>query len=127
MTSAGPAFCDAAVPVITNSPAPMIAPIPSVVRFSGPRARLNLPLSASACSSNVDFLMKRFIAFLCLTRARERKQDHRWKRQRIVAYSGKAGRKPENQRRDGGTAKNLTAGRELRYFELRDLNCGTLT
>src|SRR5260221_9480811 len=39
---AGPAYSDAAEPVSTKMPAPMIAPIPRVTRFTGPRARLRL-------------------------------------------------------------------------------------
>ena len=39
---AGPAYCAAAVPVSTKIPAPMIAPMPSVVRFSAPSARLSV-------------------------------------------------------------------------------------
>ena len=38
-TSAGPANCAAAVPVMTKMPAPMIAPTPSVVRLNGPSVR----------------------------------------------------------------------------------------
>ena len=35
-TTAGPAFSAAAMPVSENSPAPMIAPMPSATRFTGP-------------------------------------------------------------------------------------------
>src|SRR3954470_18015993 len=54
-TSAGPAFCDAAVPVSTKMPVPMIEPMPSAVRFHGPSERRSCPSSASACSSVNDF------------------------------------------------------------------------
>jgi hypothetical protein len=47
---AGPAYCAAAAPVSTKIPAPMIAPIPSVIRFKGPRARFNA-CSPSFCDS----------------------------------------------------------------------------
>src|SRR6266436_6984305 len=47
---AGPAYSDAAEPVSTKIPAPMIAPIPSVTRFTGPRARLRLCSPVSAAS-----------------------------------------------------------------------------
>jgi len=39
ITMPGPAYCAAALPVRTKIPAPMMAPMPSVVRLSGPRAR----------------------------------------------------------------------------------------
>src|ERR1017187_10460722 len=38
---AGPVYCAAVVPVSTKMPAPMIAPIPSVIRFTGPSTRLS--------------------------------------------------------------------------------------
>jgi hypothetical protein len=40
--TAGPAFRAAAVPVSTKMPVPIMAPMPSVVRFNGPKARLRL-------------------------------------------------------------------------------------
>src|ERR1700733_11160098 len=58
-TSAGPAFCDAAVPVSTKMPVPMIEPIPSAVRCQGPSDRRSWPPSASACRSANDFLENR--------------------------------------------------------------------
>src|SRR5437899_7146758 len=57
-TSAGPAFCDAAVPVRTKMPVPMMQPMPSAVRFQGPSERRSSPRSASACSASNDFLVK---------------------------------------------------------------------
>ncbi len=39
---AGPAYKEAAEPVSTKMPAPIIAPIPSVIRLTGPRARFRL-------------------------------------------------------------------------------------
>src|SRR6476469_6696792 len=59
MTSAGPAFCDAAVPVSTKIPVPMIEPMPSAVRCHGPSDRRSRPPSASACRSLSDFLESR--------------------------------------------------------------------
>src|SRR5713226_3064883 len=47
---AGPAYSEAADPVSTKMPAPMIAPIPSVTRFTGPRARLRLCSPVSPAS-----------------------------------------------------------------------------
>ena len=47
-TSAGPAFCEAAVPVSTKMPVPMIEPMPSAVRWSGPSERRSDGRSASA-------------------------------------------------------------------------------
>ena len=57
-TSAGPANCAAAVPVITKMPAPMIAPTPSVVRLNGPSVRRSVSVCASAVSSSIDFRVK---------------------------------------------------------------------
>ena len=56
-TSAGPAFCEAAVPVRTKMPVPMIDPMPSAVRFHGPSDRRSRPRSASAWSSPNDFFV----------------------------------------------------------------------
>ena len=39
--TAGPACSAAACPVSTKIPAPMIAPMPRAVRFSGPRVRFS--------------------------------------------------------------------------------------
>src|SRR6187455_1710252 len=39
MTMPGPAFAAAAWPVSTKMPVPMIAPMPSAMRFIGPRTR----------------------------------------------------------------------------------------
>ena len=58
MTSAGPAFCDAAVPVSTKMPVPMIDPTPNAVRLSLPSDRRSVPLSASRRSSATDFFVK---------------------------------------------------------------------
>jgi hypothetical protein len=58
MTSAGPAFCDAAVPVSTKIPVPMIDPTPNAVRLSLPRDRRSVPRSASRRSSATDFFVK---------------------------------------------------------------------
>ena len=38
-TTAGPALSAAAMPVSENRPAPMIAPMPSATRFTGPSVR----------------------------------------------------------------------------------------
>src|ERR1051325_2972243 len=67
-TMAGPAFFAAAVPVNTKMPAPMIAPMPSVVRFIAPSVRFK-PCSESAASAfneAMDFLAKRGDAIRCL-------------------------------------------------------------
>ncbi len=58
ITSAGPAFCAAAVPSSTKMPVPMIDPMPSAVRFQGPSERRNSPRSASTCNASNDFLVK---------------------------------------------------------------------
>src|SRR3954468_20886469 len=52
-TIAGPAYCAAALPVRTKIPAPMMAPMPSVVRLSGPRARLSPCVVSEASASSV--------------------------------------------------------------------------
>src|SRR5580693_8778412 len=55
----GPAYSDAAEPVITKMPAPMIAPMPKVTRFTGPSARFRLcsPVSLdSSISMVIDFV-----------------------------------------------------------------------
>src|SRR5437764_2890191 len=50
-TRAGPAFCDAAVPVSTKIPVPITEPMPSAVRLRGPRARRSVGRAASAWRS----------------------------------------------------------------------------
>src|SRR6516225_2349837 len=58
---AGPAYSAAAEPVSTKIPAPMIAPIPSVTRLMGPRARFSecSPVSrASFISTSSDLVAK---------------------------------------------------------------------
>src|SRR3954471_8043026 len=47
---AGPAYCAAAAPVRTKMPAPMMAPIPNVTRFTGPKARFRLCSPTSLAS-----------------------------------------------------------------------------
>src|ERR1035438_1422347 len=50
--TAGPAFWAAAVPVSTKMPVPMMQPMPSKTKLSGPSARWRLlSVSASACRS----------------------------------------------------------------------------
>src|SRR6478672_9505678 len=49
-TTAGPAYCAAADPVSTKMPAPMIAPMPSRVRFSAPRLRFSVSLPSAPAS-----------------------------------------------------------------------------
>ncbi|MNX56791.1 hypothetical protein D3C86_875940 [compost metagenome] len=56
---AGPALLAAAEPVIENSPAPMIAPIPKATRFTGPSVLFSVPSplsDASLVSKSIDFL-----------------------------------------------------------------------
>ena len=61
-TTAGPAFSAATVPVSTKIPVPMIAPMPSMVRLSAPRARFKLwSVSASVWSSVTLFRRRRFM------------------------------------------------------------------
>src|ERR1700757_525959 len=68
---AGPAYKDAAEPVRTKMPAPMIAPMPSVIRLTGPRARFRLcsPVSpASFINASIGFVAnKRLPMQLLLT------------------------------------------------------------
>ena len=55
---AGPANCAAAVPVSTKMPAPMMAPMPRVIRLMGPSARLSVwPPSPSPSASAMMVLM----------------------------------------------------------------------
>ena len=59
-TIAGPAYCAAALPVSTKMPAPMIAPMPSIVRFVAESARLSVPdpvCAASVCSDAMLFVL----------------------------------------------------------------------
>src|SRR5436309_3555225 len=61
-TTAGPAFCAATVPVSTKMPVPMIAPMPSAVRFTAPSTRLRLwSVSASTCRSVTLFRRNKFM------------------------------------------------------------------
>src|SRR5205809_1999422 len=61
-TTAGPEFWAATVPVRTKIPVPMIAPMPSMVRLSAPRARFKLwSVSASVWSSVTLFRRRRFM------------------------------------------------------------------
>src|SRR5579862_4354125 len=62
-TTAGPAFSAAAMPVSENRPAPMMAPIPSATRFTGPRVLANwcLPLWDSAMMRLTDFVANRLM------------------------------------------------------------------
>ena len=51
-------LCDAAVPVRTKMPVPMMQPMPSAVRFQGPSERRRSPRSASAWSASNDLRVK---------------------------------------------------------------------
>src|SRR5690348_17444479 len=55
----GPANCAAAVPVITKIPAPITAPMPSIVKLKAPNDRRSVPDSASTCNSEIGFLDRR--------------------------------------------------------------------
>src|SRR5438876_455125 len=62
--TAGPEYSAATCPVITKMPAPMTAPMPSVTRLMGPRARVRAcsPLaSASARRTAMGLVVKRDI------------------------------------------------------------------
>src|SRR3954469_17968265 len=62
--TAGPAWSAAASPVRTKMPAPIMAPMPSIVRFKAVRARLSdrsLVASASARSDATDLVAQRFM------------------------------------------------------------------
>ena len=50
MVTDGPAFCEAAIAVLTNKPAPMIAPIPKAIYDQAVRVLFN-PFSESAASA----------------------------------------------------------------------------
>ncbi len=49
-TTPGPAYWAAAAPVSTKMPVPMIAPMPSEIRLSGPSARFRLCSPVSLAS-----------------------------------------------------------------------------
>src|SRR5579859_1428999 len=52
---AAPAYCAAAWPVSTKMPAPMMAPMPSVMRLMGPSARLRpCSLVSEASAINIS-------------------------------------------------------------------------
>src|SRR6185437_15388733 len=53
ITMAGPANCAAAVPVSTKMPAPIMAPIPSVIRLMGPSARFSECSPPPAASARI--------------------------------------------------------------------------
>src|SRR3954470_5704731 len=72
--TAGPAWSAAANPVRTKMPAPMMAPMPSMVRLVAVRARLSdrsLVASASARRDATDLVAQRFMRnpFLGISRA----------------------------------------------------------
>ena len=69
-TIAGPANCAAAVPVSTKIPAPIIAPMPSVIRFTGPSARFSECSCVSAASAIIvliGFVAKSLLAMHSLS------------------------------------------------------------
>jgi hypothetical protein len=45
------------VPVNTKNPVPIIAPMPSVIRFNGPSVFLNSLLDASSNRRSIDFVL----------------------------------------------------------------------
>src|SRR5215472_1407504 len=51
---AGPAYCAVATPVSTKMPVPMMAPIPSVIRFVAPSARRRLCSPVSPASFRIS-------------------------------------------------------------------------
>ena len=65
---AGPAFSAAAIPVSENSPAPMMAPIPSATRLSGPSVRFSVwaPPSDSAMMRLRGLMASRLMRFSSL-------------------------------------------------------------
>src|SRR3954452_17297994 len=60
-TIAGPANCAAAVPGITKIPAPLTAPMPSVVRWTAASERRSVPDSASTRRSSIRLLVNRLM------------------------------------------------------------------
>jgi hypothetical protein len=62
MTTAGPAYCAAAVPVVTKMPAPTTLAIPSVVR-------LNAPIAAPSSRFRSRFAWTRIVSKRSATRA----------------------------------------------------------
>src|SRR5579872_6628862 len=132
-TRAGPAFCEAAVPVSTKMPVPMIEPMPSAVRFQGPSDRRSAPPSASALSSVSDFVEKRPMPQRAAPRAGCLARDERpgiglARVQRETVFGGReAGVPLEEARevaliaeagRDGDVAERRARGRQLAPREL---------
>jgi len=56
---AGPAWAAATWPVRTKMPAPMMAPMPRLIRLMGPRDRFSSLLAASFWIWDTDFLRNR--------------------------------------------------------------------
>jgi len=54
MVTAGPAACPAAAAVLTNKPAPIMAPIPRATRLPAPRVRFKPDSPVLACASIAD-------------------------------------------------------------------------
>lgn len=55
---AGPAYSEATVPVMENSPAPIITPTPRAIRLKGPSTLFRLlspELPASFCNASIVF------------------------------------------------------------------------
>src|ERR1022692_3728163 len=65
-TTPGPAFSAAAMPVSENRPAPIMAPMPSATRFTGPSVRLSecSLSSASDLMRSSDFVAVRYMSDL---------------------------------------------------------------
>jgi hypothetical protein len=61
--TAGPAACPAAAAVLTNKPAPMMAPIPNAIKFAGPNVLFKPFSESSACdkSAESDFFLNKLI------------------------------------------------------------------
>ena len=52
--TAGPAACPAAAAVLTNKPAPIMAPTPKAIRLPAPNVRFNPFPPSSACANMAD-------------------------------------------------------------------------
>jgi hypothetical protein len=69
MVIAGPVYSAATIPVMENSPAPIITPTPNATKPQGPKTRFSVDVpSSEASASGVarGFLIKRPIYFSCL-------------------------------------------------------------
>jgi hypothetical protein len=66
IVTAGPAASAAAAPVLTNNPAPIMAPIPKAIRLLAPSVRFKPDSLSEVCASkpSVDFILHKLVVQL---------------------------------------------------------------